>query len=74
MDIRAAIRAEQGWRKWDDSTLAKKANISQPTFSRRMAGCDFKFEEISRIADAFKIPLSELVEFSERDDNKQETA
>lgn len=66
MDIRAAIRAEQGWCDWSDKELCTRAGISQSTFSRRMAGKEFSLAELQRIADAFGIGLSDLIELAER--------
>lgn len=66
MDIRGAIRAEQGWNNWTDAELAERAGLNQSTFSRRMAGRDFKAEELEKIAQAFNLRLSELVELAEQ--------
>lgn len=66
MDIRAAIRAEQGWHKLNDSQLAEKAGIVQSTFSRRMNGREFKLVEIQKIAKALELPLSELISKAEQ--------
>lgn len=60
--VAANVRAEMARNKISQVKLAETLSVSQAAISRRLSGrVAFDIDELVRIAEAFNIPLAELV-------------